>query len=237
MLQTGAIVTKTNKSQAFVEDIGLINTGDPNIDRKFIFLSKENRVDYRPKKPQQENRESIRLMKSTSVGNLNGSQFNRVKKFPWNSEGHEPVTVYEVVKDRVETRQFPRKSFFPIDIDSQLQVQPVQKHPSPVRHKSRASESEDSELNFEADNGNADVQSISPPRQKQQIFQQLQQPIQQQKIAQLPSTPQQDNASVQMHNLLKLNQEEINYLKEQIKVKDAKICELEAIVKQLTLRN
>lgn len=232
-MKTGAIVTKTNKSQVFKEDIGLINTGDPNIDRKFIFLSKENRVDYRPQKPLQENRESIRLMKSTSVGNLNGSQFNRVKKFPWNSEGYEPVTVYEVVKDRVETRQFPRKSFFPIDIDSQPQVQQVQKHPSPVRHKSRDSESE---LNFEADNGHSEVQSGSPPRcQKQAIFQQLQQ----QQIIQLqqPSTPQQDNASLQMHNLLKLNQEEINYLKEQIKLKDAKICELEAIVKQLTLRN
>ena len=165
-------------------------------------------------------------MKSTSVGNLNGSQFNRVKKFPWNSEGHEPVTVYEVVKDRVETRQFPRKSFFPIDVDSQPVMQQIQKQPSPVR-KSHPSESEEGEVNCEVDQRQLGYQPElrrlpSPPHQ--------QQPQQKQDTSM-------DIASLRMHSLLKRNQEEISYLKEQIKVKDAKICELEAIVKQLTLRN
>lgn len=162
-------------------------------------------------------------MKSTSVGNLNGSQFNRVKKFPWNSEGREQVTVYEVVKDRVETRQFPRQSFFPIDIDSQPPIQQIHKQLSPVR-RLKQSESEESE---EMEARPPEVLPGSPPRQ--------------QKSLQQPPIPHQDpsggNVSLPMHNLLKRNQEEINYLKEQIKVKDAKICELEAIVKQLTLRN
>lgn len=175
-------------------------------------------------------------MKSTSVGNLNGSQTSRVRKFPWNSEGHEPLTVYEVVKDRVETRQFPRKNFFPPEMDSHIHIKPdmqqEKKQPSPVRKvKNCDGERGESELRepetCQMSQSQVEVQPISPQHQHRRHPQQL---------------PQQDsslgnNAPFQVHNLLKRNQEEINYLKEQIKVKDAKICELEAIVKQLRLRN
>lgn len=167
-------------------------------------------------------------MKSTSVGNLNGSQINRVRKFPWNSEGHEPVTVYEVVKDRVETRQFPRKSFFPIDVDSQNPVQ-SEKPQSPVR-KSRSGEGERGDSEHCAHEESSQLHASQPSSPQHHHRHERHQ------------SPQQDPtvrnaAALQMHHLLKRNQEEINYLKEQIKVKDAKICELEAIVKQLTLRN